>query len=212
SSSTLVAAMAPRRRRWWIPAAALLAAALLLAGGLVLGRRLERKPPPSFRRLTFRMGTIRSARFSPDGQSVVYAASWAGAPLETFVVRPGTPESRSPGPLDANELAVSSSGELAMVVRNDYLGLFPGFGTLARMPFEGGASPRDVFEKVSFADWSPDGKALAIVRQVGTRERLEYPAGKTLYETGGPGSPPPAPPPRPRGGFPDTTMHRAHDD
>ena len=185
SGTELAAAKTSRRRRWWIPATSLLAAALLLGGGLVLGRRLERKPLPSYRRLTFRMGTIRSARFSPDGQSVIYAASWAGAPLETFVVRPGTPESRSLGRLDANELAVSSTGELAMVVRNSGLGLFPSFGTLARMPFEGGSSPRDFLEKVSFADWSPDGKTLAIVRQVEARQRLEYPVGKTLYETGG---------------------------
>src|SRR5262249_39784093 len=89
SASAVAGVKAPRGGRWWIPTAAALAAAVLLAGGLVLGRRLERKPPPSFRRLTFRAGTIRSAKFSPDGQSVIYAASWAGAPLETFVVRPG---------------------------------------------------------------------------------------------------------------------------
>jgi len=177
----------PRKRRAIPLLAALLGAGL--AGALVsfvlLKASLERKPPPSYRQLTFRQGTIRSARFSPDGQTVLYAAAWSGQPLEVFAVRPGAPESRSLGQLGANELAVSSSGEIALVIRNRFLGLFPGFGTLARMPFEGGASPREVLEGVSFADWSPDGATMAVVRQSGSLQRLEYPIGKVLHETGG---------------------------
>jgi hypothetical protein len=53
------------------------------------------------------------------------------------------------------------------------------------MPFEGGASPREVLEGVSFADWSPDGATMAVVRQSGPLQRLEYPTGKVLYETAG---------------------------
>ena len=52
------------------------------------------------------------------------------------------------------------------------------------MPLVGGA-PREVLENVEWADWSPDGSQLAIVRDVGGRDRLEYPIGKVLYETGG---------------------------
>src|SRR5262249_14709782 len=100
-------------------------------------------------------------------------------------VRPGSPESRSLGRLDANELAVSSTGEMALVVKNNYLGLFPGPGTLARMPFEGGSSPREFLEGVSFADWSPDGTMLAVVRFSEGVQRLEYPVGKLLHQTGG---------------------------
>ncbi len=177
----------PRRKRRAVPLlGALLAAAV--AGALVsflLLRSLERKTPPSYRQITFRQGTIRSARFSPDGQTAVYAAAWSGQPLEVFAVRPGAPESRSLGRFGANEMAVSSSGEIALVTRNRYLGLFPGLGTLARMPFEGGASPREVLEDVSFVDWSPDGATMAVVRQSGPLQRLEYPVGKVLYETSG---------------------------
>ncbi len=177
----------PRKRRAIPLLAALLGAGL--AGALVsfvlLKASLERKPPPSYRQLTFRQGTIRSARFSPDGQTVLYAAAWSGRPLELFAVRPGAPESRSLGQLGANEMSVSSSGEIALVIRNRFLGLFPGFGTLARMPFEGGASPREVLEGVSFADWSPDGATMAVVRQSGSLQRLEYPVGKVLYQTAG---------------------------
>src|SRR5262252_6049241 len=35
------------------------------------------------------------------------------------------------------------------------------------------------------ADWSPDGNSLAVVRDYGGRNRLEYPIGKPLYRTGG---------------------------
>ena len=57
-------------------------------------------------------------------------------------------------------------------------------GTLARMPLVGGA-PRQVLEDVHWADWSPDGSSLAIVRNVGGKDRLEFPIGKVLYETSG---------------------------
>jgi Tol biopolymer transport system component len=184
--SGVAAAIQPRRRRRLSVLASLAAAgALLLAGGVFFGKRLEKKPQPSYRQLTFRQGTVRSARFSPDGQSVIYAASWGGQPLELFTVRPGTPESRSLGALGANNIAVSSKGEMTLVLRNRYLGLFPGFGTLARMPLEGGAAPREVLEDISWADWSPDGARLAVVRQVGSLQRLEYPVGTVLYETAG---------------------------
>ncbi len=186
AASGVSEAIRPRKRRLIPLLAALVGAgAVLLLGGVFLGKRLERKPAASYRQLTFRQGTVRSARFSPDGQSVVYAASWGGQPLELFTVRPGTPESRSLGPLGANNIAVSSTGEMTLVLRNRYLGLFPGSGTLARMPLEGGAAPREILEDVSFADWSPDGAAMAVVRQVGSLQRLEYPVGKVLYETTG---------------------------
>ncbi len=38
---------------------------------------------------------------------------------------------------------------------------------------------------MQFADWSRDGRDLAIIRTVGNRNRLEFPVGKVLYETGG---------------------------
>jgi len=181
-------ALVTRSRTRAVPIlAALLGAGL--AGALVsfvlLKASLERKPPPSYSQLTFRQGTIRSAKFSPDGQTVLYAAAWSGQPLELFAVRPGAPESRTLGQLGANEMSVSSSGEIALVMRNRFLGLFPGFGTLARMPFEGGSSPREVLEGISFVDWSPNGATMAVVRQSGSLQRLEYPIGKILYETAG---------------------------
>src|SRR5256886_1424723 len=42
-----------------------------------------------------------------------------------------------------------------------------------------------MLEQVQWADWAPDGSTLAVVRDFGGRNRLEYPVGKSLYETGG---------------------------
>jgi Tol biopolymer transport system component len=185
TGATGVMTARPARLRVSSLLAAIAAGALLIVGGLVLGRRLETRPQPSYRQLTFRQGTIRAARFSPDGNTVVYGASWAGQPLEVFTLRPGTPESRSLGLSGGNVLGVSSSGELAVLLRHKYLGLFPGAGTLARLPLEGGTAPREVLEDIDWADWAPGGASMAIVRWAGTRQRLEFPVGKVLYETSG---------------------------
>jgi hypothetical protein len=45
-----------------------------------------------------------------------------------------------------------------------------------------GGAPREMVERVKFADWSPDGSDLAIVRSVDGRDRLEYPIGKILVQ------------------------------
>jgi dipeptidyl aminopeptidase/acylaminoacyl peptidase len=40
-------------------------------------------------------------------------------------------------------------------------------------------------DRESQADWSPDGNSLAIVQDLGARDRIEYPIGTPLYETSG---------------------------
>jgi dipeptidyl aminopeptidase/acylaminoacyl peptidase len=42
-----------------------------------------------------------------------------------------------------------------------------------------------VLEHVLAADWAPDGQTLAVARDAGERRRLEFPPGKTIYETAG---------------------------
>jgi hypothetical protein len=48
---------------------------------MLLQKRLVKTLPPSYQQITFGSGTIRAARFAPDGQTIVYSASWDGAPL-----------------------------------------------------------------------------------------------------------------------------------
>jgi len=131
---------------------------------------------PLFRRLSFRRGTIYSARFAPEGKSVLYGAEWDGNPLQLFSTEVQFAESR---PLDLERaylLSVSSSGELALTVGPNLLPHGGARGTLARAPQSGG-TPRALLENVLWADWSPDGKDLAVVRAVGALNRLEYPVG-----------------------------------
>ena len=162
-----------------------LAAALLLAAvGVFLGAILKPVPSPAYRRLTFERGTIYSARFTSDGRSMVYGASWNGRPLQVYF-SPAESVSARPLELDsAHLLAVSRGNELAVELngthgsRLDFVG-----GMLARAPLAGGA-PREILDDVRWADWSPDGK-LAVVHHSQGHSRLEYPIGTALYETNG---------------------------
>lgn len=171
------------RPHWLLPSAAILALCLAVAAFFV-GQRTARSPLPSYHLLTYRRGTIRMARLAPDGQTVIYSAAWEGGPVEVFSTRPESPESRPLGLSGAEILAVSPSGELAVLLNSRQVKSLFHSGTLARMPLAGGA-PREVLENVQWADWSPDGSTLLVVREVAGRVRLEYPIGKVLYETGG---------------------------
>ncbi len=176
-----LATPASRTRRGLFATGLALAFAVVAAAALLTGRHLVRQPPPRFQQLTFRRGAISCARFAPDGRTVVYSAWWQGKPLELFTTRPGTPEPRSLGLPPADVLSISSSGEMAIALRER-----PSFNAmLARVPLAGGA-PREVLENVGEADWTPDGKSLAVARQVAGKRQIEFPIGKVLYEAAGP--------------------------
>ena len=140
--------------------------------------------PPLYRQLTFRRGSIRAARFAPDGQTILYSAAWQGNPTDVFTARPEAPESRSMGLSRTQLMSVSSTAEMAVLLNSKAVGAWVTVGTLARAPLAGGA-PREVLENVQWADWSPDGSNFAVVRDFGGMNRLEYPIGKPLYQTGG---------------------------
>jgi hypothetical protein len=150
------------------------------AAGAVVARRDTAPATLTFRRLTFRRGLIRTARFGPDFKTVVYGALWDGDVCRVYSVRAESPESAALAFPPAAPLAVSASGELALSLGTHFRGIMP-YGTLARVPMAGGA-PRELQEQVKYADWSPDGQDLAIVRSTGRREQLEFPAGQVLAE------------------------------
>ncbi len=177
----------PSRKSRLIPALIFCGFLLTLAAGFIAGKHywgLAGPPAPTYHEITFRRGEIRSARFAPDGQTILYSAAWQGNPSEIFAARQGTVESRSLGLGHAELLAVSSTGEMALSLGSRPVGTWVNVGTLARAPLAGGA-PRPVLEDVEWADWSPDGNSLAVVHSVGGRDRLEFPIGKVLYETSG---------------------------
>lgn len=139
----------------------------------------QRASEIAFHRLTFRRGEIRSARFGPDGDTIVYSAAWDGNPNEIFLANRHSPEARPLGLNDADILAISKSTELAVLLRRDHLN---GLGTLARVPI-GGGMPREVAEQVLTADWLPDGSNLAVIRFGNGKYRVESPIGTVKYET-----------------------------
>jgi Tol biopolymer transport system component len=184
SSTTRPVATEPARRGWL--GLAMVALVLLAALGLGLATWLHPSNAalhPRLHRITFRRGTIWNARFTPDG-NLIYGAAWEGRPEELFVAENGSTESRPLGLQTTDILAISSSGELAVSTNRHFVMGFESAGMLARSP-RGGGAPRDIADDVEYADWSPDGASIAIVRRVGGKVRLEYPVGKVLYETAG---------------------------
>src|SRR6202049_240966 len=188
STPSATAVALPSAPRKWHAGPALTglgAGALLAAILFFVGRQTAPvPPPPSFHQLTFQRGTTYGARFAADGETIVYAAAWDGKPSEIFSTRAESTESRSLGIADADLLGISSGGELAVRLAPRYVSAYRSSGTLARMMLSGG-SPRPIEDNVHWADWAPDGKGMAIVRDVGGRERLEYPEGKVIFETAG---------------------------
>ena len=176
SATGLAAAPAPRTAR--------LRTGLLVAGiagalalAFAAGRGGSRGSAPTFERLTFRREQIGTARFAPDGRTVVYESTFGAGRFSVFAAQPGSTESRSLGLDDARLAGVSTKGEMAVLLRRRE----GGARTLARVPLSGGA-PRDVVEDVEAADWSPDGTGLAVLRWTGGGLfRLEFPLGKQLY-------------------------------
>jgi eukaryotic-like serine/threonine-protein kinase len=191
SSSSVGAIAKPtavqRVRRFQWPIAVLLFA--IAAGlGYLAGHSKKTSSEVTYHQLTFRKGTVLSARFAPDNRTVIYGAAWSGKDAELFSTRQDTIESRPVGLSQVDLLGISSTGEIAISLKPTTLpGFFGMVGTLARTPLTGGTAPREVLENVEWADWSPDGSNLLVVRTVGNENRIEYPIGKVVFKVNVPG-------------------------
>ena len=142
------------------------------------------RPQPEFRQLTFHRGVVWSARFGPDGQTVYYAVTTDASPPRLYLTSATRPEAQRLDVAAANLLAVSSKGELAVLLRPRIDKYAYDVGTLARF-FPAGGAPRELMDDVEAADWTPDGSQLAVVRTADSRSRLEYPPGRVLFQTTG---------------------------
>ncbi|MGA9305147.1 MAG: protein kinase, partial [Candidatus Sulfotelmatobacter sp.] len=163
----------------WALAGVLLAATLLLLANQWRGQ----PAPPTYQRLTFEQGTVYSARFAPDFRGIVYGAAWNDKPLQIFSTIGDSLLSEPLNLTDANLLAISRSGELAVALHGAHLAHLETMGTLARSPLAGG-SPRELLEDVSWADWGAKGE-LAVVHHARDADRIEYPIGHVLYQSEG---------------------------
>ncbi len=181
-STSQVAAIAPVQR----PAARVsrIAAVAALAVGAMaavfwVGWSLRPTSSPSFKPLTFRRGTVTAARFAPDGQNVIYSAAWEGNPHpELFSTRIDGVASRALEISDADLLAISSQGEMALLQHWRRTLGWQRTGMLARLPLSGGAS-KEMLDGVEDADWARDGFRLAVIRS-GSQYQLEFPLGHVL--------------------------------
>lgn len=157
---------------------------LATALGYFFGHSEKTASELSYHQLTFRKGTVLSARFAPDNRTVIYSAAWAGQPPELFSTHLDSIESRPLGLSDTSLLGISPQGELAVSLKPTVQpGLMSVQGTLARTTLTGGSAPREILENVEWSDWAPDGLNLLVVRTVDNENRIEYPAGKVIYKT-----------------------------
>jgi len=182
-ASKSVVALAKPRRRGWLALAAI-AVAALAAVSFVIGKGTGRGHAATFRALVTGPGLVSSARFTPDGQNVVYGASWRGKPFELFRTRVDSIESRSLGLPPADIAAISKAGDMLVLLGWHSRFQWNMTGTLARAPLSGGA-PRPMLEDVCGGDIDAGGKEVAVVRCGGSDQTLEYPLGKVIYRTTG---------------------------
>ena len=184
-SGAVAAALAPPNARWprWIPVAAALVVGLV--GGTYAGATLLAKKARlvTFARKTYDAQWITNARFTPDGQTIVFSAARAGNVPSVFALRRESLVPQPIGPAGTELLAVSSRSELAVLTGLQLIGHRIFTGTLTRMTLDGGQRP--VLENVTEADWAPDGESFAVIRRVNGQSQLEYPIGRVLHKVAG---------------------------
>jgi eukaryotic-like serine/threonine-protein kinase len=184
SKSVAMPTPAPRGAKWRIAALVGLVLVAIAAGWIARSARNISRRNPTSHQVSYRRGTVYSARLSSDGKTIVYTAAWDGGPEQIYVASNEFPESRTIDVKQGVILSISTSGDLAILTSARPIDHFEFQGTLSTMPMGGGA-PRQILKDVTAADWAPDGQSLAVVRLVSGKYRLEYPTGKTLFETTG---------------------------
>ncbi len=184
-----VAGTEPRRRSVWLIAAAAIAIAAGAASGIFLLNRFRAPLQPEFRRLTFREGIVTRALFAPNG-SILYAASWEGNPVRSYLALPESTgidrvlESDVQFPLGYSE----DGSQVLVLVGPSRLSVHES-GTLAWWPSLGGR-PRRILDNAGWADAAGNGRFLAVVRDLGAERVLEIRGAegelqRTLFRTSG---------------------------
>lgn len=168
-------------RRAFAAMAAIVALAVGLSGGWFAAHRSSAFVQPTFLQVTFERGLIYSARFAADGQTIYYSASWDGQPIQVYSTNPNSPESRNLGFENASLFAVSPSElGISTACTDMFIGICR--GTLALAPLSGGA-PRNLESQTIAADWTADGKEMAVARIVEGNFEIEFPLGKVIYSS-----------------------------
>ena len=84
------------------------------------------RPPapglPTYGRVTSESGTIFSARFAPDSNSIIFGAAWNGKPDQVFTTVGNTLQTQPLNIALATLLAVSKKNELALAMNGTHTG------------------------------------------------------------------------------------------
>jgi Tol biopolymer transport system component len=174
----------PERPRWFYAAVVALLFVVAAAAAYLVGKRsVPAAANPSYHQLTFETGYAGPARFTRDGNTVLYSAAWNGGTRQLYSQRSNSNQGKPLG-LDADVLGIADNGDMALILKRRFLATWLQRGTLARMPIDGGA-PRPILDDVYDADISRDGKDFAVVRREGGGQHLEFPIGKVLFTSAG---------------------------
>ncbi|NVB81712.1 MAG: serine/threonine-protein kinase [Kofleriaceae bacterium] len=193
--TTTPTAARPRtsRRAFLVGGAAAVATGALgyLAGR---GRVKPAAAAPPLRWLTHRTGRVYTARFTRDGNRIVYGAAWDTSPLQIHLLDLGSGNTSVLDMPAGDVLAVSPRGEIAASLGHRFVDHQSMRGHLALLSLAGGA-PRPIADDVQEADFVFDGKigstgeasmlpsgSIAVVRASETGFRIELPLRTPLVE------------------------------
>ena len=105
----------PQKTRVWVWPVVVVLLLAIAGAAFFLGHSRRAAAMPVFHQLTHRTGTIYGARFTTDGNSVLYSAAWEDSPVELFTSRADSVESRTVAPKTLLA-AVSFKNQLAVLL------------------------------------------------------------------------------------------------
>ena len=161
-------AVEPRAPGWpgrlvWLGAGAILGA--LALGAFGLARRSGEPPPPAAVHSLTYSGKSRSASMGADGRNMAFVSDRDGTQrLWVKQMASGEEVALTAGTDEAPRIAPDGSSVL-------FLRRAARASDLCRLPLIGG-EPRRLASEVVSADWSPDGKRIAFLRDDGQRTRV----------------------------------------
>src|SRR5688572_31342771 len=172
SQPVATVAPAPKPRPALTTAALLAGVALASVAATMWFRGAPTAGLPTIQRITFRRGTIETARFEAGTRNVLYSARWEGGPPAIYSVHPNSPESSPVGEPGALLMAVSRTQEAAILL-SPRINSGRLSGTLALRPLGGGGT-RELATRIIGADFTADGQ-LAAMEYDGDTHRVHLP-------------------------------------
>jgi len=136
STSTLPErALPPERSRWLKTAALAIIVAAAILAAYHLGRGHATPTAVSYWQLTFEPGYAGPARFTRDGDTVVYSAAWNGDAKQLYSQRSNSQQATSLN-IDADVLGIADNGDMAVILKRHFLASWLQRGTLQHPDLE----------------------------------------------------------------------------